>query len=90
MATIQIRNVRDEDYQALREAAEAEGKSLQAYMQEQASVLARRAKKKAAFDAARSALAADTGTGVTTESILADLDAIRGPWPGEESAARGR
>lgn len=84
MATIQIRDVLDEDYQALAEAAKAEGKSLQSYMKEQMSVIARRARKRAVLEAMREALAKDTGTGVTTESIIRDLDAIRGPWPDEE------
>lgn len=84
MATIQIRDVLDEDYQTLTEAAKAEGKSLQSYMKEQMSVIARRARKQAVLQAMREALAKDTGTGVTTESIIRDLDAIRGPWPDEE------
>ncbi|MBK1788770.1 hypothetical protein JHE00_30955 [Prauserella sp. ASG 168] len=60
-------------------------------MQEQASVLARRAKKRAAFHTVRSAVADDGGGGVSTDSIVADLDAIRGPWPGDgsDSSARG-
>lgn len=90
MATIQIRNIPEEEYEALREAAKAEGKSLQSYMREQAAELARRAKKRAAFEHMRAVLAKDKGTGVTTESIIRDLDAIRGPWPGEEQASDGR
>ncbi|OQO93973.1 hypothetical protein B1813_05545 [Saccharomonospora piscinae] len=81
MATIQIRNLREDDYESLRRAAESEGKSLQAYMREQVGTLARRARRKALFDSARES-AAESGQGeISRESILADLDAIRGPWP---------
>ncbi|MPY97652.1 MAG: hypothetical protein GEU97_06545 [Actinophytocola sp.] len=64
--------------------------SLQTYMQEQASTLARRARKRAAFDAARDAVARDDASGVTTESLLAELDAIRGPWPEQKERGAAR
>ncbi|MTD53952.1 FitA-like ribbon-helix-helix domain-containing protein [Amycolatopsis pithecellobii] len=88
MATIQIRDVPIEAYEAIRDAAKAEGKSLQAYMREQTTVIAQRARKKAALDTVREMLSKDTGTGVTRESILEDLRAVRGPWPDEEDSPR--
>jgi hypothetical protein len=56
-------------------------------MQEQTGVLARRAKKKAAFDSLRDVLASDPGRGVTTASIIADLDVTRGSWPSSEDVS---
>jgi hypothetical protein len=50
-------------------------------MQEQAAVMARRARKVTAFETLREALAKNPGTGVTTDSIIDDLDTLRGPWP---------
>ena len=79
MATIQIRDIPDDAYETLRRQARAAGQSLQAYMREQVVELARRRARKAEVLAEMRALvAADTGTGVTTEDILADLDADRG------------
>jgi plasmid stability protein len=78
MATIQIRDVPSDAYEALRERARMAGQSLQAYMRdrvvEMARLQTRRAEMFAEFDAI---LAADRGTGVRTEDVLADLDEIR-------------
>ena len=78
MATIQIRDIPADAYETLRRQARAAGQSLQAYMREQVVELARRRARKAEVLAEMRALvAADTGTGVTAEAILADLDADR-------------
>ncbi|MGP4017388.1 FitA-like ribbon-helix-helix domain-containing protein [Saccharopolyspora sp. 5N708] len=47
MATIQIRDIPDEDYETLRMAARAEGKSLQAYLREAMIERARHVRKAA-------------------------------------------
>jgi plasmid stability protein len=74
MATIQIRDVPDDAYEALREQAREAGQSLQAYMRgrvvEMARIQARRAEIFAELNAA---LATDRGSGIRTEDILADL-----------------
>jgi plasmid stability protein len=88
MATIQIRNIPDEDYEALRDAAKAEGKSLQSYMQEQAAVMARRARKVTAFKILREALANNRGTGVTTETSSTISTHFEGP--GRPAGTRSR
>ncbi|MCP2254630.1 hypothetical protein LY13_003399 [Prauserella aidingensis] len=88
MATIQIRDIPDEEYEALRAAASAEGKSLQSYMREQAGFLARVARKRSAFERVRAALAERDESRVTAESALADLDDSRGPWPADGDTAQ--
>jgi plasmid stability protein len=74
MATIQIRDIPDEDYETLRMDARAEGKSLQAYMREAAIDRARRARKAAVIREMRRIAERNTGTGITLESILAARD----------------
>jgi plasmid stability protein len=78
MATIQIRNVPEDDYDALRTAAKAEGKSLQSYMREQATVMARRAKKRAAVEAVQEAWERTPGRGLTRDEIVTEVRAMRG------------
>jgi len=78
MATIQVRNIPDEDAELLREAAAAEGMSLQAFMRREMVALARRRVKVAALNAYREELARDPGPGVTTEFILEALREARG------------
>jgi uncharacterized protein (DUF1778 family) len=78
MATIQIRNVREDDYDALRAAAKAEGKSLQSYMQEQATVMAHRARKRAAVEAVREVWEQTPGGGLTSDEIVTEVRAMRG------------
>ncbi|WP_236788269.1 hypothetical protein [Amycolatopsis sp. GM8] len=78
MATIQIRNVPDETYEALREAAKAEGKSLQAYMEEQMGVLARLAEKRLVFDALQRVWERTPRTGLTKDEIVAEIRSVRG------------
>lgn len=78
MATIQIRDVPDEAYEALRDAAKAERKSLQAYMQEQMGVLARLAKKRTMFDALQRLWELTPRAGLTKDEIVADIRSGRG------------
>jgi plasmid stability protein len=78
MATIQIRDVPDDAYEALREQARAAGQSLQAYMRERVVEMARiQARRAEIFAELNAALATDRGSGIRTEDILADLDEIR-------------
>ena len=77
MATIQVRDVREEDYQAIRDAAKAEGKSLQAYMQEQLTVIARAARKRAMVDALQSVWERNPRSRLTRDEIVADVRAGR-------------
>ncbi|MGV9673703.1 FitA-like ribbon-helix-helix domain-containing protein [Nocardia sp. NPDC003482] len=78
MATIQIRDVPDEDAEVLRRRADALGMSLQAYMRQELIAMARRRTKAEALAAVRDALERDTGTGADGESILAALRDARG------------
>jgi hypothetical protein len=78
MATIQIRDVPDDAYEALREQARAAGQSLQAYLRERVVEMARiQARRAEIFAELNAALATDRGSGVRTEDILADLDEMR-------------
>ena len=78
MATIQIRDVPDDAYEALREQARAAGQSLQAYMRERVVAMVRiQARKAEIFAELNAALATDRGSGVRTEDILANLDEMR-------------
>jgi hypothetical protein len=78
MATIQVRNVPDEAAELLREAAAAEGMSLQAYMQREVTAMARQRAKAAALNAYREELAHDPGSGLTTDFIVETLRELRG------------
>ena len=78
MATIQIRDIPDDVYETIRRRARAAGQSLQAYMREQVVEWGSRRTKSELFAELEERLAQDTGTGVTTAAILADLDEIRG------------
>ncbi|MFI5775619.1 FitA-like ribbon-helix-helix domain-containing protein [Nocardia sp. NPDC051570] len=53
MATIQVRNIPEENAELLRRAAADAGMSLQAYMQREVNALARRQTKLAALEAYR-------------------------------------
>ena len=74
MATIQIRDIPEEDYEKIRTRARAEGKSIQTYMRDEVIRIASRRTKEEAIQAVRNALAADTGSGVTVESIIEARD----------------
>lgn len=78
MATIQIRDIPDDVYETIRRRARAAGQSLQAYMRQQVVEWGSRRTKAELFAELEARLAQDTGTGVTTDAILADLDEIRG------------
>jgi plasmid stability protein len=78
MATIQIRDIPDDDAEVLRRRAEAAGMSLQAYMRRELIAMARRRSKTEALAAIEEALARDPGPGATTESILEALREVRG------------
>ncbi|GGK52785.1 FitA-like ribbon-helix-helix domain-containing protein [Nocardia camponoti] len=76
MATIQIRDIPEEDAEVLRRRAEAAGMSLQAYVRRGLIAAARRPTKDEATRAIREALGKPT-PGATNESILEALDAAR-------------
>ncbi|MFD4407364.1 antitoxin [Nocardia sp. NPDC058499] len=78
MATIQIRDVPDEDAEILRRRAEAAGMSLQAYMRRELIASARRRTKAEAMATIREALAEDTRAGADADSIVSELRAARG------------
>ena len=74
MATIQVRDIPDDAYETLRNLAKGAGQSLQAYMRQRVIELAQHSANKAAmFAEMRALMAADGGTGVTVDHILADL-----------------
>lgn len=78
MATIQIRDVPEEDAAILRRRAEAAGMSLQAYMRRELIASAPRRTKAEAMTAVREALEQDPRTGAGTDSIVSELRAVRG------------
>ncbi|MEV6320050.1 antitoxin [Nocardia sp. NPDC051787] len=73
MATIQIRDIPEEDAEVLRRRAEAAGMSLQAYMRRELITLARRRTKAEAMAAIRDALERDPLPGGDRETVLAAL-----------------
>lgn len=77
MPTIQIREIPDDAYETLRRRARDAGQSIQAYMRDQVTDLARRRTKDEAWALVEAALSAPGGTGASTDDILADLDADR-------------
>jgi plasmid stability protein len=78
MATIQIRDIPDEDAEVLRKRAEAAGMSLQAYMRQQLINLARRRTKAEVMAAVRESIDRDPGPGVDTETVVAMVREMRG------------
>lgn len=78
MATIQVRDIPDEDAEVFRRRAEAEGMSLQAYMRRELIAAARRRSKSEAMAAIREALERDSSAGADRDSILSALDDARG------------
>lgn len=71
MRTIQVRDIPEDAYDAIRRRASTEGKSLQSYMREQVITLARRPTKREAVQAIEDALAHH---GVVTTSVEAIRD----------------
>ncbi|MFD3705909.1 antitoxin [Nocardia sp. NPDC058658] len=78
MATIQIRDLPDEDAEVFRQRAEAAGMSLQAYMRRELIAAARRRSKTEAMAAIREALERDPNPGGDRDSILSALEDARG------------
>lgn len=74
MATIQIRDIPEEDYESLRRDARAHGQSLQSYMRDVAISRAAFVAKPEIMAAMREVARSNTGTGVTIENILAAKD----------------
>jgi antitoxin FitA len=78
MATIQIRDIPDDVYEALRQEAEAAGQSLQAYVRERVVQMARiEARRAEIFAELNATPAKDRGSGIRREDVLADLDGTR-------------
>jgi hypothetical protein len=77
MATIQVRDIPDEAYEALRRQAKADGKSLQSYMRDRVVAMAKQLIKAEAWAEIGAMIARNPPRNTTTESILADLDAGR-------------
>ncbi|GAB3470281.1 FitA-like ribbon-helix-helix domain-containing protein [Actinophytocola sediminis] len=78
MATIQIRDVPDEDAEVLRSRAAAAGMSLQEYMRQQLIMLARRHPKAATMATVRETLARDPEPGADEDTIAGALRELRG------------
>ncbi|MBF6125942.1 FitA-like ribbon-helix-helix domain-containing protein [Nocardia brasiliensis] len=78
MATIQVRDIPDEDAEVFRQRAEAAGMSLQAYMRRELIAMAHRRTKAEAMAAIRDALDRDPLPGGDAESILDALREARG------------
>jgi plasmid stability protein len=78
--TIQIRDVDDGIYAALRRQAAFVGMSVPEYLHREVCRLAARPSPEEWL--------ARVGTrirsGITTEEVIADLDVMRGPWPGAD------
>lgn len=77
MATIQIRDISEEDAEIFRRRAAAAGMSLQAYMHQQLHQLAQQRTKAEIMAVVRAKLEADPGPGASVEDILDDLHALR-------------
>lgn len=78
MATIQIRDLPEEDAEVFRRRAEAAGMSLQAYMRRELIACARRRSKAEAMAAIRDSLERDPNPGGDRDSILGALEDARG------------
>lgn len=78
MATIQIRELPEDTYDTIRRRARAHGQSLQAYMRERLIDDAARPTPAEMWDAIDQIREADPASGSTTESIVADVRALRG------------
>ena len=78
MATIQIRDIPDEDAETLRRRAAAVGMSLQAYMRQQLITLARRSPKADMMATVRDTLERDPGPGADEDTIAGALRELRG------------
>ena len=83
--TVQIRDIDDEVYAGLQRRAAAAGMSV--------PELLRREARRLAFTPSPEEWLERVSRGptssITTEQVLADLDALRGPWPDAETHAGG-
>lgn len=78
MATIQIRDVPEDDYEVLRRRARGRGQSIQAYMRQQVMAMAGRPSKEDALASIEANLARRAADPTASpESIVADLAADR-------------
>lgn len=73
MATIQIREVPEDAYEAIRRRARAAGQSIQAYMRDVVIDFASRPTKQEAWAALDAALAAEDSPGSTLQQIVRDV-----------------
>ncbi len=78
MATIQIRDLPEETYETIRKRARACGQSIQTYMRERLVEDAASPTAADIWDTVDQLREQNAGTGATTESIVADVRAIRG------------
>jgi len=70
VATIQIREIPEDTYEALRRLARADGKSLQSYMRDQMIEMARQANKAAAFAELERVLAMRPSAPISNQRIV--------------------
>jgi hypothetical protein len=78
MATIQVRDIPDEDAEVFRRRAEAAGMSLQSYMRQQLIALARRRTKAEVMATVRKTLDRASGPGADEGTIVGALRELRG------------
>lgn len=77
MATIQIRDIPEDAYEAIRKRARAAGRSIQSYMRDRVIEFAEQPTTDEVLAIMESTRAAADTPGATSESILADLAADR-------------
>lgn len=78
MATIQIRDIPDEDYEAIRRQARALGQSIESYVRDQVIDRARRPTCDEALDAVEAGLAASDTPGSDLDRIVEYVREVRG------------
>lgn len=78
MATIQIRDLPEDTYETIRKRARACGQSIQTYMRDRLIDDAASPTAADIWDTIDQLREENTGTGATTESIAADVRALRG------------
>lgn len=77
MATIQIRDIPEDVYEVIRARARASGRSIQSYMREVVVEVASRPTADEVFAAMDEVNRAERSSGVSRESVLADLRELR-------------
>lgn len=78
MATIQIRELPEETYETIRRRARAQGQSIQAYMRERAIEDASTPTSQELWESISQLRASDPAPGSSTDSIVAEVRALRG------------